>query len=1167
MAAWRTIEAHDAASRTHEAVCTALQVNSSVGLTAAEVADRRVACGPNELPEDDEDPLWKKFLEQFKDPMIGLLLTSAVISFLVGQWDDAVSILIVSELEGSSFAPKLHSALFQAITIVTTVAFIQEYKSDQSIAALRDLAPTTCAVLRDGSAVVLQASEVVPGDIIILRTGDKVPCDCRVISSHGLSVDESSLTGEGRPARKQAPPVAAAHPPHLDSEGHDAATADLADLKCIAFMGTFVQGGRGRVVAVGTGAHTVLGGMVHLMAATEDGRSPLQERMDALGQTISVISIAIIVVMVLFGTAVMGRPLLETFTMGVSLAVAAIPEGLPIVVTVTLALSVQRMSKRQAVVKKLPAVEALGCATVVCADKTGTLTANQMTATRVWGFAAPERPARSAASAGKGSAAVVAHALLKDLASAVSRQQALPTSGHTVTLGGGGYSIGSDDGPRCNDTPVDVASTPQLLAALNSAAICCNAQVGGARGGASREVAVVGQPTEAAMLVAADKAGVSPRVDCGSQDPSVPATPSVAGALSPAGGSGSSGGTLGGDAGSNAPLQRTLEVPFSHGSKWMAVRVRDNQGQPVGSAVAEGEYGGSPDAGWAMVAGETYHVKGAAEVVVPLCAFALGPSGTALPLDGSHVEAVHAAALDMARQGLRVVAVAAGDSIPQFPPAARAHSTWPPGDAGDDNEDSPGGSGGGVSPGGQGHGLVFLGLVGIHDAPRQQAESSIAALRRGGVTTVMITGDSKPTALAIGRQLGLIGGGRDDAVQDDATALSGSEVDRLSPQDLGRRLGSVRVLYRTTPKHKLKIVQALKGAGHVVAMTGDGVNDAPALRAADIGIAMGSGTEVAKQAAHMVLLNDDLASVVAAVREGKGTFFNIRNFCRFQLSTSVAALGLVAVTTALGLPNALSPMMVLFINILMDGAPAISLGVEPVPAAVMDKAPRPRQEPIVTRGLLCRVLMAGSIMLLGTLFVYQREMMADGTVSTRDTTMTFATFVLFDMFNALASRSSTHSVFALGLGANSFFNMAVGGSLLSLVLLVHFPPLQAVFQTEALAFGDWVFVTLLASTVLWADEARKRVVASAASSGSWPLPPYLLGVEEWQSAEDASQSLGMPACVQQLLCCLRMRCLQRLMGGGSAPGGGAQWAPLPTDEEPSPGAHRSYADVAAGNHK
>ena len=1053
----------------------------------------------------------------------------------VGEVDDAISIFI-------------------AVVLVTTVAFVQEYKSDESIAALRELAPARCVALRGGVAEQVLASDLVPGDILLLTTGDRVPADCRVLSAHGLSIDESSMTGEGRPARKTHATCARG-----GGGGEDTPPTplDLADMHCILFMGTFVQSGRGRAVVVSTGASTELGGMVSLMADAGSGKSPLQERMDALGSLISTISIGIIVLMTLFGSLIMGQPLLETFTMGVSLAVAAIPEGLPVVVTVTLALSVQRMSTRQAVVKKLPAVEALGCATVVCADKTGTLTANEMTAVQVWSFATAAAPASHLLTA-TGSGGITSA-----LATTPTTHTAPGIEGGvTFFLKGTGYDPDGGSGELGN-RPVSLQATPALVAPLQSAAICNNSQV--VLG--SRRPRVVGQPTEASLLVAAAKVGCRPAVAVAGEEAVSPvgqaagaaATPSMAVALSAAT-------TLGGSAGAGADVQRTLEVPFSHESKWMAVRVRSGV---VGGAVPPADpslpFGGSPAMGWPAVPGEVYHVKGAVEVVLPLCCRCVCGGGGVGDMTQAERDAAAQAAARMAEQGLRVIAVAVGQSIPAFPAAALQASAWPPGHGADEGVEELGEAGSAeLAPGA---GMTFLGLVGIHDPPREAATTSIAALHRAGVRTIMITGDAKATAVAIAGHLGLLSQagatqshtalelGEEMGLLDDPddtgsggqpSVLSGAEVDALEPAELADRLKGVSVLYRTTPRHKLKIVQALQHAGHVVAMTGDGVNDAPALRSADIGVAMGSGTEVAKQAAHMVLLNDDLASVVQAMREGKGTFFNIRNFCRFQLSTSVAALGLVAITTMLGLPAPLSPMQVLFINVIMDGFPAISLGVEPVPRDVMQQPPRPRAEPIVTRGLMSRVLMAGVLMLLGTLLVYVQELSADGQVTTRDTTMTFATFVLFDMFNAAASRSATNSIFTLGVTSNRMFNIAVAGSLTALALLVYAPPLQAVFRTEGLSLLDWVIVTALASSVLVVDELRKAVVKRCNETDQWPVPRWLLGVEDWSGEDDAQQSVGLPEpctrCMHDLMCCLRMRGLRRMMG----------WDPLPSEDPSEP---------------
>lgn len=916
----QSIGPEEAASLPLTDVLTALHANVEHGLSTAEAARRQDFHGPNVLAAKADDPLWKKFLEKFKEPMILLLLASALISALLQQFDDAFSIAL-------------------AIFIVVTVAFVQEYRSDKSLEALSDLAPPHCKVLRNGVVVDALASEVTVGDIVVVSVGDRIPADLRLTEASSLQVDESSLTGETEPAGKDA----SYRCPH--------ATTPLAERKCIGYMGTLVSAGNGKGVVIGTGMNSELGRVFDMMAEQEERKSPLQLRMDALGKRLSFFSFGIIGFIVVVGL-LQKRALLEMFTIGVSLAVAAIPEGLPIVVTVTLALGVMRMAKHKAVVKKLPAVEGLGCTTVVCVDKTGTLTRNEMTAVQMFSLSEASR----------------------------------------LTFSGTGYD-GNSGQVLLEGQPIQAASHPAIAHILEIGFVCNNTNVNSGK--------VVGQPTEAALIAAAQKMGLH-----GARDNHV----------------------------------RTLEIPFSSDVKWMAVRCSRSPTRP-GVLPVDSMF--RPDA-----AQEWYFVKGAPENVLQVCGSVLVSSGPRAITDADRFR-IQQVQQEMASSGLRVLALASGVSLP--------------------------GSDAVVRPG---EGLTFAGLIGLHDAPREGVSDSVSQLRHSGVVVTMITGDSVETAMAIASKLCIVDSQAVEVDSADLTgpapvAMSGLTVDQLSEEELAAKIGSVRVFYRAAPRHKMKIVHAYQLQGHVVAMTGDGVNDAPALRAADIGVAMGlSGTDVAKEAADMVLLDDNFTTILRAIEEGKSIFYNIRNFVRFQLSTSIAALALITLSTCFGLESPLNAMQILWINIIMDGPPAQSLGVEPVDHDVMRRPPRRTLDPIITQQLLVRVLSSAAIIVVGTLFVFWYEM-ADGIVTSRDTTMTFTTFVMFDMFNALSCRSAEKSVFQIGLFTNKIFLYSVGGSLVGQLLVVYFPPLQAVFQTEALFLEDWLVIIALTSVVLWVDELRK----------------------------------------------------------------------------------------------
>uniref|UniRef100_A0A1Q3F825 Calcium-transporting ATPase n=3 Tax=Culex tarsalis TaxID=7177 RepID=A0A1Q3F825_CULTA len=874
----------EASTYSAQEVAARLRVDVRTGLRWAEANSRSKIVGYNELNALDEEPTWMKYVEQFKNPLILLLLGSAVVSACMRQFDDAISITI-------------------AIIIVVTVAFIQEYRSEKSLEELKKLVPPECHCLREGRLETFLARNLVPGDIVYLNVGDRVPADIRVFEAYDLSIDESSFTGETEPARKSMEVVLNAN----NSKNH-------TGMKNIAFMGTLVRCGNGKGIVVSTAEKSEFGEVFKMMQAEEAPKTPLQKSMDILGAQLSFYSFCIIGAIMLLGW-IQAKPLVEMFTISVSLAVAAIPEGLPIVVTVTLALGVMRMAKRNCIVKKLPTVETLGCVTVICSDKTGTITKNEMTVTVI-----------------------------------------ITSDGYMADVTGAGYNDNGEIHIRdCNSIENAKRSINQLLEA---GVVCNNAII--------QNDTLLGQPTEGALLAVAMKNGQYSAAD---------------------------------------NYLRIQEYPFSSEQKMMAVK-------------AVPKYSNNKE--------EIYFVKGAIEMVLPQCTkFWYG--GQAITLSKQNEAEFLQEAYEIGRKGLRVLAIAKGSSFQD---------------------------------------LVYMGLVGITDPPRPLVRESIEMLRASGVLVKMVTGDAQETAMAIAAKIGL------DIVH--MQAMSGHDIDQMSELQLEKVINTVSVFYRVTPKHKLAIVKALQQNGHIVGMTGDGVNDGVALKRADIGIAMGkNGTDVCKEAADMILVDDDFHTIIAAIEEGKGIFYNIRNFVRFQLSTSIAALSLIALSTLMGISNPLNAMQILWINIIMDGPPAQSLGVEPVDQDVLKQKPRNVKQPMISKSLIINVLLSAGIIILGTLWVFQREM-ADGTgVTSRDTTMTFTCFVLFDMWNALSCRSQTKSVFQIGLFTNRMFLLAVGFSLLGQLLVIYFPPLQMVFQTEALSAMDLVFLVSLTSSVFIVSELKK----------------------------------------------------------------------------------------------
>lgn len=824
------------------------------GLSPAEAEVRLLRDGANELPHEEPEPLWLRFLKQFRETLILLLLASAAISFFMRNYDDAVSITL-------------------AVTIVVTVGFVQEYRSEKSLEALSRLVPHYAHLIRNipsGNAPVINntipaaneadielqklrtqspgptsaavkasttvpANELVPGDLVLFSTGDRIPADIRITAATDLSIDESNLTGENEPVAKYTEAlrgldkpdthtpkiVSPPRSPFYDAPASGAVGADirLNEQHNIAFMGTLVRSGYGQGIVIATGAKTEFGSISASLQEIESPRTPLQLSMDRLGQELSYISFGVIGLIVVIGL-LQGRKLLEMFTIGVSLAVAAIPEGLPIIVTVTLALGVLRMAKRGAIMRRLPSVETLGSVNVVCSDKTGTLTQNHMTVAKMWHFDCGEP-----------------FEVRKEIASLTPGPAA-----RTVLRIGNIANNGRLSRVHAN-SPASASSAAVLSSTLDSASGAVKSRW-------------VGQPTDVAILDLLD--------------------------------------TLGEDDVRDRICARVAETPFSSERKWMGVII--GSGTP-GDSMPFAGFGGS----------DVAYIKGALEPVLLRCDTYLMKDGREVIMDEPRRKMVRDAAEQMASEGLRVLAFASGP-VRDSPKGGRAFGSR---------------SGTPVSklspslPSSQGDeddrygGLVFAGLVGMNDPPRKDVHKSIRRLMTGGVRIIMITGDAETTAVAIAKKLGMPVSNTPGA----RSVLGGDDLDRMSTAELAQAISSTSIFARTSPDHKMKIVRALQARGDVVAMTGDGVNDAPALKKADIGISMGKlGTDVAKEAADMILTDDDFSTILRAIEQGKGIFYNIQNFITFQLSTSVAALSLVLISTTLGFKNPLNAMQILWIS-------------------------------------------------------------------------------------------------------------------------------------------------------------------------------------------------------------------------------------------------------------
>ena len=885
---------------TIDEACARQSVDVRQGLSVAEVEGRLARNGPNRLAEKPPRSAWLRLSDQFKSTLILILIAAAALAYVVGDLKDAVVILVV-------------------VVLNALLGFYQENRAEQSLAALKKMLATKARVRRDGHPAEMDAESLVPGDIVLLEAGDRVPADGRLVEAHNLEIDESALTGESHTVGKHVEKMA------------DAA-APLAERTNMAFMNTVVTRGRAELLIAATGGATEMGRIAHLMQQAPQVPTPLQRQLDRLGKRLALI--AGIVVALIFALALYQHQTLASAALtAITLAVAAIPEGLPAVVTVTLALGMRRMAGKRAIVKRLAAVETLGCTTVICSDKTGTLTLNQMTA-------------RSFLFAGR-------------------RHQ----------VSGEGYSA---DGEIALQDKGDSACAPANAADLRDlllpAALCNDSRI--------RDGQLVGDPTEGALAALAAKGGVD--------------------ALAAA-----------------ERLPRIAEIPFDSANKFMATFHHDGDRVRL-------------------------FVKGAPDLLLARCA-AVSAGRGAQALD----EAGRAALVDeneaMAARGLRVLAVASRTLAAQdFDPA---------GDL-------------------MGHvaDLTLQGLVGIMDPPRPEAREAIALCRTAGIQVKMITGDHRVTAAAIARELGLVG-----------EALEGRELDRMDDAELARRIEQVVVFARVAPEHKVRIVQLLKSLGHVVAMTGDGVNDAPALKSADIGVAMGiTGTAVSKEAGSMVLTDDNFATIVRAVKEGRTIYDNIVKFVRFQLATNMGALGTVLSASLLGWPVPFSPIQILWVNMIMDGPPAMALGLEPARDRLMRDPPRSPDADIMPWRRIGKLAAFGLTMTAGTLGLFAFAMQSGE--AARAPTLAFTTFVLFQFFNVFNARAETGSAFDRHFFANRMLWLALVAVLALQVIVVHWPPAQAIFDTTDLSAADWLLATAVASTVLLLEEARKlaaRLVVGA----------------------------------------------------------------------------------------
>ena len=880
-------------SMTAEEVLSKLDSNHE-GISSKQAKERLSQQGPNQLESPTKPSPLRIFIGKFKDYMVLVLIFAAIISFIAGETTNAYVILGI-------------------VVLVAIIGFVQEYKAEKAMEALREMVAPEADVIRDGRLSTIPAAELVFGDVIFLEAGDKVPADGRILEESSLQVIESSLTGESQAVEKMALPL----PERLA----------LADRKNMVFMGTIISQGNCRAVVTATGRGTELG-MISGLMKQEQAEPPLKIKLQQLAkrQAILVLVISAAVFILMFSR---GLPVVDALIASIALAVAGIPEALPFIVTLALAFGTQAMAKKNAIIRRLPEVETLGSTTVICTDKTGTLTTGEMTLREIRTY-------------------------------------------RKIDVTGAGYDPSGQfisNGSRLDPAERDLARILKIGVHANNSAM--------ERGNDGWRV--VGDPTEGALIVAAKKAGILDRI--------------------------------------KESNNRLVEFPFD--SERMRMTTVDEAG---------GE-------------GYTVSMKGAPEVVLSHCTKIMGPNGTR-PISDQDKRSILAEADQMAENALRVLALA-----------------WKPISINDlakaDSIDS------------MESGLIFAGLTGMMDPPRKEVPEAIRISKMAGIRTVMITGDHRLTARAIGEELG-IGNGE---------VIEGAELDRMSAEDLCEHIDEVSVFARVTAEHKVRIVEALKAKGHIVAMTGDGVNDAPALTAADIGVAMGrTGTEVTKEASDMVIADDNFATIVSAIEEGRRIFDNIRKGTSYLLSVSFAELATIFFALALGFPLPLLAAQILWINVVAEEFPAIGLALEPSHSDIMKRKPRDPRESMPSRTLMIYTLGIAAAIVAGTLGMYIATLQSNADVSYART-VAFVGLGFFTVYNAYSSRSLQESVFSMNPWGNKTLLLGIGLSVLAILAVVYIPFMQFIFETRPLTIESWALILATGLLVLLAAEIMKKLLS------------------------------------------------------------------------------------------
>ncbi|SHG87163.1 calcium-translocating P-type ATPase, SERCA-type [Virgibacillus chiguensis] len=871
---WYQLEVEDVEKKLH--------VTANRGLSVKQVEKRRKQYGENVLEAQKKMSKWLIFIKQFQDFMVLVLLAATLIAGLLGEYIDAIAIMVIVIVNGC-------------------IGFFQEQKAEKSLDKLKELSAPMAYVLRDKKWERIPSKHVVVGDIVRISSGDRIPADIRIIRSDSLETEESALTGESLPVSKHAQAI---HRAKLDAQ----------DQVNMGFMGTLVTRGTGIGIVVGTGMQTVMGQIASLMANTKKVMTPLERKLAELGKFLIVIALLLTALVVVLGV-IQGQPAYTMFLAGVSLAVAAIPEGLPAIVTVALSLGVQRMIRKKAIVRKLSAVETLGCASVICSDKTGTMTENKMTVKEV---------------------------LLH---------------GKQLYVTGDGYDLQGDF--FYNDEKIK-NSSPHLSTMLLYGLLCNQASLAKKKG----KYTIDGNPTDGALVIAARKIGLSEE--------------------------------------DKQAYNIIKEFPFDSDRKRMSVIVEDKEKRRF------------------------LITKGAPEVLLPRSAYVLEEEGKQL-LKAQKQVAIEQAINQMAEKALRTLAIA----VKPLSNDEDALSSVLEKD------------------------LTFIGVYGMMDPPRKEVKKAVQECRNAGIKTVMITGDHAKTARAIALNLELM--------PEDGNVLEGYQMNNMSQQELEDTIEDVYVFARVTPEHKLRIVHAFQQKGHVVAMTGDGVNDAPAIKASNIGISMGqSGTDVTKEASSLILMDDNFATIKAAIEEGRTIYENIRKFIRYLLASNVGEILVMLFAMLLSLPLPLVPVQILWVNLVTDGLPAMALGMDKAEGDVMKKHPRSIDEGVFARGLgykiISRGIVIGAVTLIGFIIAYQN----DPTHLTYAQTIAFTTLVMAQLIHVFDCRSE-RSIFARNPFENMYLVLAVLSSLVLLLVVIYWTPLQPIFHTVSLNLRDWALILALSA--------------------------------------------------------------------------------------------------------